>query len=73
MGIDVLALRDTRACLVPRTGGIYVSENVSCSFKVGGSGVHSFDRNILNDAYCFGSWYFKCHGIAGLNAAVSFC
>ena len=75
MGIDVLCFTGHKGLLGPQgTGGIYVSENVELpAFKVGGSGVHSFDREhpkMMPTALEAGT--LNAHGLAGLNAAVSF-
>ena len=75
MGIDVLCFTGHKGLLGPQgTGGIYVGENVKLpSFKVGGSGVHSFDKvhpQMMPTLLEAGT--LNGHGIAGLTAAVSF-
>ena len=75
MGIDVLCFTGHKGLLGPQgTGGIYVGENVKLSsFKVGGSGVHSFDKvhpQMMPTLLEAGT--LNGHGIAGLNAAVDF-
>lgn len=75
MGIDVLCFTGHKGLLGPQgTGGIYVGENVKLSsLKVGGSGVHSFDKvhpQMMPTVLEAGT--LNGHGLAGLNAAVSF-
>ena len=75
MGIDVLCFTGHKGLLGPQgTGGIYVGENVKLSsLKVGGSGVHSFDKvhpQMMPTLLEAGT--LNGHGLAGLNAAVSF-
>ena len=75
MGIDVLCFTGHKGLLGPQgTGGIYVGEHVKIpSSKVGGSGVHSFDKvhpQMMPTLLEAGT--LNGHGIAGLNAAVSF-
>ncbi len=75
MGIDVLCFTGHKGLLGPQgTGGIYIGENVELpAFKVGGSGVHSFEKEhplMLPTRLEAGT--LNAHGIAGLNAAVSF-
>jgi len=75
MGVDVLCFTGHKALLGPQgTGGIYVREGLELpAFKSGGSGVASYDRHqppqmptVLEAGTLNG------HGLAGLNAAVSF-
>ena len=75
MGIDVLCFTGHKGLLGPQgTGGIYIGENVKLSsLKVGGSGVHSFDKvhpQMMPTLLEAGT--LNGHGLAGLNAAVSF-
>lgn len=75
MGIDVLCFTGHKGLLGPQgTGGIYVGENVKLSsLKVGGSGVHSFDKvhpQMMPTLLEAGT--LNGHGLAGLDAAVSF-
>lgn len=75
MGIDVLCFTGHKGLLGPQgTGGIYVSEKVVLpSFKVGGSGVHSFDKvhpQMMPTLLEAGT--LNGHGLAGLNATLDF-
>lgn len=75
MGIDVLCFTGHKGLLGPQgTGGIYVNEKVKLpSFKVGGSGVHSFDKlhpQMMPTLLEAGT--LNGHGIAGLKAALGF-
>lgn len=75
MGIDVLCFTGHKGLMGPQgTGGIYVREGIEIlPFKVGGSGVHSFDREhpaVMPTALEAGT--VNGHGIAGLNAALTF-
>ena len=75
MGIDVLCFTGHKGLLGPQgTGGIYVGENVKLfSLKVGGSGVHSFDKvhpQMMPTLLEAGT--LNGHGLAGLNAALDF-
>lgn len=75
MGIDVLCFTGHKGLMGPQgTGGICVREGMELpAFKVGGSGVHSFDREhpaIMPTALEAGT--LNGHGIAGLNAALDF-
>ena len=75
MGIDVLCFTGHKGLLGPQgTGGIYVNEKVELpSFKVGGSGVHSFDKlhpQMMPTLLEAGT--LNGHGIAGLKAALGF-
>ena len=75
MKIDVLCFTGHKGLLGPQgTGGIYIGEHVKLpSLKVGGSGVHSFDKvhpQMMPTLLEAGT--LNGHGIAGLNAAVGF-
>ena len=75
MGIDVLCFTGHKGLMGPQgTGGIYVREGIELApFKVGGSGVHSFDHehpSVMPTALEAGT--INGHGIAGLNAALAF-
>ena len=75
MGIDVLCFTGHKGLMGPQgTGGIYVKEEVQINpFKVGGSGFHSFDKehpSMMPTALEAGT--LNGHGIAGLNAALTF-
>lgn len=74
LGIDVLCFTGHKGLFGPQgTGGIYVREGVTLSqFKVGGSGVFSYDKkhpSVMPEALEAGT--LNAHGIAGLNAALS--
>ena len=74
-GIDVLCFTGHKGLLGPQgTGGIYVREGICVRpLKVGGSGVHSYEKkhpSIMPTALEAGT--LNSHGIAGLNAAVSY-
>ena len=75
IGIDVLCFTGHKGLMGPQgTGGIYVKEGVQINpFKVGGSGFHSFDKehpSMMPTALEAGT--LNGHGIAGLNASLSF-
>ena len=75
LGVDVLCFTGHKGLLGPQgTGGIYVNENVELpSLKVGGSGVHSFDKvhpKMMPTLLEAGT--LNGHGLAGLNAALDF-
>lgn len=74
-GIDVLCFTGHKGLLGPQgTGGIYVREGICVQpLKVGGSGVHSYEKehpSVMPTALEAGT--LNSHGIAGLNAAVSY-
>ncbi|MDC7286726.1 aminotransferase class V-fold PLP-dependent enzyme [Blautia schinkii] len=74
-GIDVLCFTGHKGLLGPQgTGGIYVREGICIrALKVGGSGVHSYEKehpSVMPTALEAGT--LNSHGIAGLNAAVSY-
>ena len=72
-GIDVLCFTGHKGLLGPQgTGGIYVREGLDIDpLKVGGSGIHSFDKKhpaVMPTALEAGT--LNVHGIAGLGASV---
>ncbi len=74
-GIDILCFTGHKSLMGPQgTGGIYVRKDIDIKpFRVGGSGIHSFDREQpphMPDVLEAGT--LNCHGIAGLNAALDF-
>ncbi len=75
LGIDVLCFTGHKGLLGPQgTGGLYVRSGIVIpSFKVGGSGVHSYDRvhpDEMPTALEAGT--LNGHGIAGLRAALGY-
>ena len=73
MGIDVLCFTGHKSLLGPQgTGGIYVRDGLSIpSLLVGGSGVHSFDKQHPADMpTALEAETANGHGLAGLEAAV---
>lgn len=75
MGIDILCFTGHKGLMGPQgTGGIYVREGLElASFKVGGSGVHSFDKvHPLEMPTVLEAGTLNGHGIAGLHAALEF-
>lgn len=74
-GIDILCFTGHKGLLGPQgTGGIYVRDGIRLpSFKVGGSGIHSYDRNHpLEMPSTLEAGTLNGHGIAGLGAAVEY-
>lgn len=74
-GIDILCFTGHKGLLGPQgTGGIYVREGIDLpSFKVGGSGVHSYDRTHPSKMPAsLEAGTLNGHGIAGLGAAVEY-
>ncbi len=74
-GIDILCFSGHKGLYGPQgTGGLYVREGVTVRpFMVGGSGIHSFDEkhpSAMPEALEAGTQ--NAHGLAGLNAGVSF-
>lgn len=74
-GIDVLCFTGHKGLLGPQgTGGIYVREGICVRpLKVGGSGIHSYEKehpSVMPTALEAGT--LNSHGIAGMNAAVSY-
>lgn len=75
MGMDVLCFTGHKGLLGPQgTGGIYVREGIEVApLKVGGSGVHSFDRqHPAQMPTALEAGTANGHGLAGLNAALDF-
>ncbi|MDO4556827.1 MAG: aminotransferase class V-fold PLP-dependent enzyme, partial [Lachnospiraceae bacterium] len=75
MGIDILCFTGHKGLMGPQgTGGIYVREGLEMMpFKVGGSGVHSYDRHHPSQMpTALEAGTMNVHGIAGLNAALDF-
>ena len=75
MGIDVLCFTGHKGLLGPQgTGGIYVREGINIRpLKVGGSGILSYSKDhpdVMPTALEAGT--LNGHGIAGLNAALSY-
>ena len=75
MGIDILCFTGHKGLMGPQgTGGLCIREGVEVEpFKVGGSGVHSYDREqprIYPTRLEAGT--LNAHGIAGLSAAVDY-
>lgn len=73
-GVSVLCFTGHKSLLGPQgTGGLCVAEGVTISpFKVGGSGVHSFDRLHPSDfPTCLEAGTLNVHGLAGLSAALN--
>lgn len=75
MGIDILCFTGHKALMAPQgTGGLCIQEGVEVSpFKVGGSGVHSYDtRQPMDYPTRLEAGTLNSHGIAGLSAALDF-
>lgn len=75
LGIDVFCFAGHKGLLGPQgTGGIYVRKGLSMTpFKVGGSGIHSFDHHqpaMMPEVLEAGTQ--NGHGLAGLHAALEF-
>ena len=75
MGIDILCFTGHKGLMAPQgTGGLCIGEGVEIRpFKVGGSGVHSYDKE-QPPAYPtrLEAGTLNTHGIAGLSAALDF-
>jgi len=75
MGIDILCFTGHKALMAPQgTGGLCIREGVEIRpFKVGGSGVHSYDKEQPN-AYPtrLEAGTLNVHGLAGLSAALDY-
>lgn len=75
MGIDILCFTGHKGLLGPQgTGGIYVREGIELPpFKVGGSGVQSFEKqHPAQMPTALEAGTANVHGIAGLGAGVSY-
>lgn len=75
LGIDVLCFTGHKGLLGPQgTGGIYVREGIlPAALKVGGSGVHSYDKkHPENMPTALEAGTLNGHGIAGLHAAAAY-
>lgn len=75
MGIDVLCFTGHKGLMGPQgTGGICVRSGLEIApFAVGGSGVHSFEREHPSDMpTALEAGTLNGHGIAGLQAALDF-
>lgn len=75
LGIDILCFTGHKGLLGPQgTGGLYVRSGLTIPpLTVGGSGIHSFDKKhpaMMPEALEAGT--LNTHGIAGLNAALSY-
>ena len=75
MGIDILCFTGHKGLMAPQgTGGLCIREGVEIKpFKVGGSGVHSYDREQPQPYPTrLEAGTLNSHGIAGLSAALDF-
>ena len=75
MGIDILCFTGHKGLMAPQgTGGLCIREGVQIRpFKVGGSGVHSYDREQPADYPTrLEAGTLNGHGIAGLSAALDY-
>ena len=75
MHIDILCFTGHKSLMAPQgTGGLCIREGVDIRpFKVGGSGVHSYDRHQPRDYPTrLEAGTLNSHGIAGLHAALSY-
>ena len=75
MGIDILCFTGHKGLMAPQgTGGLCIREGVEVRpFKVGGSGVHSYDKEQPADYPTrLEAGTLNSHGIAGLSAALDF-
>ena len=75
MNIDILCFTGHKGLMAPQgTGGLCIREGVQIRpFKVGGSGIHSFDREQPQDYPTrLEAGTLNSHGIAGLSAAVDY-
>jgi cysteine desulfurase family protein len=74
-GIDILCFTGHKGLMgVQGTGGIYVRDGVEISpVRVGGSGIHSYDREHPHDMpECLEAGTLNANGIAGLNSALKY-
>ena len=75
MNIDVLCFTGHKGLMAPQgTGGLCIREGVEIRpFKVGGSGVHSYDKDQPNPYPTrLEAGTLNSHGIAGLSAALDY-
>ena len=75
MGIDILCFTGHKGLMAPQgTGGLCIREGVEVRpFKVGGSGVHSYDQEQpVEYPTRLEAGTLNSHGIAGLSAALDF-
>lgn len=75
MGIDILCFTGHKSLMGPQgTGGMCVREGVEIRpFKVGGSGIHSYDRHQPEEMPTrLEAGTLNSHGIAGLSAAIDY-
>ena len=75
MGIDILCFTGHKGLMAPQgTGGLCIRKGVEVRpFKVGGSGVHSYDREQPSSYPTrLEAGTLNSHGIAGLSAALDF-
>ena len=75
LGIDILCFTGHKALMAPQgTGGLCIREGVEIRpFKVGGSGVHSYDKaQPMDYPTRLEAGTLNSHGIAGLSAALDF-
>lgn len=75
MNIDILCFTGHKGLMAPQgTGGLCIREGIEIeSFKVGGSGIHSYDREQPRDYPTrLEAGTLNSHGIAGLSAAVDY-
>lgn len=75
MGIDILCFTGHKGLMAPQgTGGLCIREGVEVRpFKVGGSGVHSYDRQQpMEYPTRLEAGTLNSHGLAGLSAALDF-
>ena len=75
MGIDILCFTGHKGLMAPQgTGGLCIREGVEVRpFKVGGSGVHSYDKEQPRSYPTrLEAGTLNCHGLAGLSAALDF-
>jgi cysteine desulfurase family protein len=74
-GIDVMCFTGHKGLMGPQgTGGIYVKNDINIRpLKVGGSGIHSYDREHPADMpEALEAGTLNTHGIAGLGGALSY-
>ena len=75
MNIDILCFTGHKGLMAPQgTGGLCIREGVEIRpFKVGGSGIHSYDREQPNPYPTrLEAGTLNTHGIAGLSAALDY-